>query len=314
MSPLAGVTALWVAAYDGLMLGSFVAAAADVESPESYGFLRSRIAQYFSEHRMKIDMPVNHDEYSGANESWNKKIWQLSAAISPEVHQFCIAGSMAYYALSERDPEPDLAGEVQADLKTTLASRPEFAGLVHEFLSTAPPSTSATPYDDRLSHVLYLTRRCLEAMPKGEDQVAFVSMPFKPPFPDRYNQLYLPLLAKLGYQGFRAWGGLALENYWDLLLTLIGRSKIVLADLTGHNPNVMHEVGLAEGMDNTVLMVAEKGFQSPSNLNYHAIIAYDPMHEGWPASSIAATEVLLRAALAGRDRRLARERTHRRGA
>jgi hypothetical protein len=157
--------------------------------------------------------------------------------------------------------------------------------------------------------VLRLVRRCIDASPGGGGKVAFVSMPFKPPFAARYAAFYAPLLKELGYAAFRAWGGLALENYWDLLNALIRRSDLVFAELTGHNPNVMHEVGLAEGMDKTVLMVAEKGFESPSNLNYHGIVTYDPEDRAWPGSSIEVTATLLRGGLAGHNRRLARERS-----
>ena len=175
------------------MLGSFAAAAADIEAVESYAFMRSRIGEYFADQGLTVRLPDTHREYSDAPERWNERIWRLSAAVSPVAHRFCIAGSMAYYTLSERTAEPELAQQVYEDLVTQLA-----------------------PYTE-----------------------------------------------------------------------------------------------LSE-LNKTVLMLAEKGFESPSNLNYHAIVAYDPKGDSWPASAIETSVVMLRGALAGRDRRLERERAPRR--
>ena len=106
--------------------------------------------------------------------------------------------------------------------------------------------------------------------------MAFVAMPFQSPHDRLFHELYRPVLARDGLYGIRAWGGLAHERYQPILHTLIAKSDAVLADLTGANPNVLHECGVAEGMDKPLFLIVDHRAElPPTNLLDLMILDYD---------------------------------------
>jgi nucleoside 2-deoxyribosyltransferase len=58
----------------------------------------------------------------------------------------------------------------------------------------------------------------------------------------------------------------------------IGRADFIIADLTGGNPNVMYEVGLAHAMRKPVLFIIQRDQQHriPFDLRHQLFYAYDP--------------------------------------
>jgi len=58
----------------------------------------------------------------------------------------------------------------------------------------------------------------------------------------------------------------------------IGRADFIIADLTGSNPNVMYEVGLAHAMRKPVLFILQRNLQHsiPFDLRHQLIYFYDP--------------------------------------
>ena len=135
-----------------------------------------------------------------------------------------------------------------------------------------------------VSAALWLARARIEPLPE-EPSSAFVSMPFAEPFATRYRQFYVPLLRAQGFRALRAWGGVAFEDYWDLLVALIKKASGFLADITGNNLNVLHEVGLAEGLGKTAMLVIQgTDALAASNLGYHAA---PRSTSRWPHSSFA---------------------------
>jgi len=63
-------------------------------------------------------------------------------------------------------------------------------------------------------------------------------------FSGYYSLLYRPIANHMECSSFRMWGGLSGEEYVDLMLAVIRRCGILLADLTTLNPNVIYEVGV----------------------------------------------------------------------
>jgi nucleoside 2-deoxyribosyltransferase len=54
----------------------------------------------------------------------------------------------------------------------------------------------------------------------------------------------------------------------------LGRADLVIADLTGKNPNVMYEVGIARGMGKPTLLIAQHIEDFPFDKEQHPVIAY----------------------------------------
>jgi hypothetical protein len=73
----------------------------------------------------------------------------------------------------------------------------------------------------------------------------FVLMPFGEWFDRYYKDIYVPAIKEAGFEPLRADSlfnsGSVIEQIWQQ----IRKAKVLLADLTGRNPNVFYELGLA---------------------------------------------------------------------
>lgn len=61
---------------------------------------------------------------------------------------------------------------------------------------------------------------------------------------------------------------------------MIYRSKIVIADFSGRNPNVMYEVGIAHTLGKIVIPISQTLEHIPSDLQGHRIQTYLKNGEG----------------------------------
>ena len=122
---------------------------------------------------------------------------------------------------------------------------------------------------------------------RSERRTCFVAMPFRGPFERYYDSFYRPALHELGFRAVRAWGGVGMEDYLEVILLLMAKSGACLADVTGQNPNVLYELGAAQGMGKKVFIVKEgtKG-KLPANVTQHTAFRfhYDPAAKDWPTS------------------------------
>ncbi|MGZ8876001.1 MAG: toll/interleukin-1 receptor domain-containing protein, partial [Halobacteriota archaeon] len=60
----------------------------------------------------------------------------------------------------------------------------------------------------------------------------------------------------------------------------IGRARIVLADLTGRNPNVFYEVGIAHTLDIDVLLLSQSMEDVPFDLRHRRVLVYENTPKG----------------------------------
>ncbi len=84
----------------------------------------------------------------------------------------------------------------------------------------------------------------------------FVMMPFAKPIGDYYEKLYAPAIIKAGLVPLRADDdifktGQIINQIWSG----ITNCKVLVAELTGRNPNVFYELGLAHAKDKPVVLV-----------------------------------------------------------
>lgn len=60
----------------------------------------------------------------------------------------------------------------------------------------------------------------------------------------------------------------------------IERASVLIADISGASPNVMYEVGFAQGLRKPILPIIHSGEeQIPANLSGTQYLVYDPTHE-----------------------------------
>ena len=78
----------------------------------------------------------------------------------------------------------------------------------------------------------------------------------------------------------------------DEIFALICRSGIVVCDLTGRNPNVLYEMGIAQTLGKPVVMLTQNNEDIPFDVKHHRYLKYLSNGEGLEAMKEALTERL----------------------
>lgn len=112
-----------------------------------------------------------------------------------------------------------------------------------------------------------------------EADLVSVMMPFDARFRPVYETLQL-LCNQLGRRCMRA------DDIWDNhvvmddVVSLIDRSRVVIADCTGRNPNVFYEIGIAHTLGRDVLLIAQAEADVPFDLRHLRFVQYLNNTEG----------------------------------
>ena len=119
------------------------------------------------------------------------------------------------------------------------------------------------------------------AIPPETQQSDLVSamMPFGPDFTNVYCAIQTAA-TKAGFMCQRA------DDIWEDssivqdVFSLIYRSAVVVVDLSGQNPNVMYETGIAHTLGRPVVPIANSLERLPFDLAHHRTLGYLPNGEG----------------------------------
>ena len=108
-----------------------------------------------------------------------------------------------------------------------------------------------------------------------DTQLCFVLMPFDVKFQPLYDDHIKPTVRRAGLQCERADDihGIA-QITWDIW-ERINRSRFLIAELTGQNPNVFYELGLAHALSKDVILITQSMDFVPFDLKTIRCIAYD---------------------------------------
>lgn len=111
----------------------------------------------------------------------------------------------------------------------------------------------------------------------------FVMMPFGAWFDRYYQEIYVPAIREAGFEPVRAdelfSTGSVMEQIWEQ----IEKAKILLADVSGKNPNVFYELGLAHAARRPVIFTASSVDDVPFDLRHLRVIIYDIREPEWSA-------------------------------
>jgi hypothetical protein len=109
----------------------------------------------------------------------------------------------------------------------------------------------------------------------------FILMPFGDWFDRYFKEIYVPATKDAGFEPLRAdelfSAGAVMEQIW----TQIRKAKILLADLTGKNPNVFYELGLAHALRKPVVFVAADIEDVPFDVRHLRVVVYDIREPNW---------------------------------
>ncbi|MBZ5514579.1 MAG: nucleoside 2-deoxyribosyltransferase [Acidobacteriia bacterium] len=110
----------------------------------------------------------------------------------------------------------------------------------------------------------------------------FVMMPFAGPLGGYYTSIYEPAIKRAGLGPIRAdtdiFGtGKIIDQIWSG----INKARVLVAELTGRNPNVLYELGLAHALRKPVVLVSSNEPDVPFDVRHVRVIYYDVTDPFW---------------------------------
>ena len=109
----------------------------------------------------------------------------------------------------------------------------------------------------------------------------FVIMPFNSLFQSEYENIILPSLNELNIDCVRGDEIYSKQRIMDDIWLSIRNCRFVLAELTGRNPNVLYEVGLAHAIGKPVIIITRNGEDVPFDLKDLRYLYYDVNEPFW---------------------------------
>lgn len=130
----------------------------------------------------------------------------------------------------------------------------------------------------------------------------FVMMPFGQWNDIYYKEVYVPAIKEAGFEPIRGdeifSSGSVVEQIWEQ----IDKSKVLLADLTGKNPNVFYELGLAHAARKPVVFTSGALDDVPFDLRHLRVIIYDQREPNWNVKLKTSITAYLKSAKSEPDR------------
>jgi hypothetical protein len=110
---------------------------------------------------------------------------------------------------------------------------------------------------------------------------AFVLMPYRQPFDSYYPAIFKPALEACGVTVTRADDIYTPRPVMLDIQESILASDLVLCEMTGRNPNVFYELGLAHAAGKPTILVSTKEEDIPFDLRQVRVIQYETQMPGW---------------------------------
>lgn len=113
-----------------------------------------------------------------------------------------------------------------------------------------------------------------------DPNLCFIIMPFNHLLNPIYESIIKPILKELTYNPLRADEIFTSKPIIDDIWENIKKSKFLIADLTGRNPNVFYELGLAHALLKEVILLTQNLNDIPFDLRHYRIIVYQDSISG----------------------------------
>lgn len=105
--------------------------------------------------------------------------------------------------------------------------------------------------------------------------LVFVLMPFKAEFDDVYQLGIRDTCQRVGLHCQRADEQIFEGTILDNVYSQIARADIIVAEMTGRNPNVFYETGYAHALGKTVILLTQRAEDIPFDLTQYPHIVYE---------------------------------------
>jgi hypothetical protein len=108
-------------------------------------------------------------------------------------------------------------------------------------------------------------------------------MPYGEPFDRYYDNIYVPAVRGADLEPIRADSLFRSSPILGDIWRFTRQAKVLLADMSGQNPNVFYELGLAHAIGQPVVLVASSIEDVPFDLRGLRVIIYNKDNESWGA-------------------------------
>lgn len=129
-------------------------------------------------------------------------------------------------------------------------------------------------------------KRLEKSVTLQEGDSCFVMMPFVEPVGTYYTTIYEMAIKRAGLRPVRADDDMfATGKIVDQVWTGIQAAKVLVAELTGRNPNVFYELGLAHALQKPVVLVSSNEKDVPFDVQHIRVIYYNVFDPSGATSS-----------------------------
>lgn len=112
-------------------------------------------------------------------------------------------------------------------------------------------------------------------------ETCFVASPFGSPFDKYYQRIVRPAIVANNLDAVSASEMLAAGAIMDQVWESIARCRLLVAELTGRNPNVFYELGLAHAIEKPAILLVQDPADVPFDVSGLRAIAYDTVDPDW---------------------------------
>ncbi|MCC4766361.1 hypothetical protein FXW07_06960 [Methanosarcina sp. DH1] len=113
-----------------------------------------------------------------------------------------------------------------------------------------------------------------ETLSTAPKPFVFVLMPFNEDFDDIYKLGIKEAAKEVGAYAERVDEQIFTEGILERIFNQISKADVIVADMTGRNPNVFYEVGYAHALGKIVLLLTQKADDIPFDLKHKQHIIY----------------------------------------
>jgi hypothetical protein len=191
---------------------------------------------------------------------------------------------------------PDREFLVNAAVDSFKVPKDKVDEFIEVFLQTLPDAELLEDVGSGKLRVIDATLPTEHGSAVGEEQIkklskgvtvqatdtCFVMMPFAEPLGGYYASMYQPAIEKAKLKAVRAdaeiFGtGKIIDQIWSGIRS----ARVLVAELTGRNPNVLYELGLAHALRKPVVLVSSNKEDVPFDVQHVRVIYYDTRDPFW---------------------------------
>ena len=142
------------------------------------------------------------------------------------------------------------------------------------------------PVDEKITEASVLEPDAAKLLSSSSNAV-FVLMPFDVTSDELYHKMIAPAIDEAGLKPMRADDIIAPGSVMEQIRVGIQQCRFCIADLTGHNANVLFELGIAQTLGKPTLLLSQDISDIPFDVAHQRVIPYSPKSLSEAKSAIA---------------------------